>query len=245
MARPKARYSRGCLVCKSTLPRAQWRPHKAKGMCGTHHRAWLRTKPQCKDSGCERRIVSKTDSRMGYCRVHDYLLLKEPIRSADAIERTLNKFVSQLEADVELGCWLWAGRLNPKGYSLITVGNNEWLAHRYAFGAFVGGHQPNQTLDHICRRPECVRPDHLMPMTAKRNVEREHGAKVSRQGILADLLLLPSMSAEAMGWAVGRGLPVGRGNPDGSSFLYGLDGVAVPHSQEPANFPKLKAFSKR
>lgn len=213
-------------------------------MCASHHRAWLRTKPACKKAGCGNRLISKTDSRQGHCRLHDHLLLREPFRSADAVERTLNKFASQLKADVELGCWVWAGRLNLKGYSLITVGNNEWLAHRYAFGVFIGGHSPGQTLDHVCRRTECVRPDHLMPMTVKRNIEREHGAKVMRPGILADLLLLPSMSAETMEWAVGRGLPVGRGNPDGSPFMYGLDGTAVPYSAEPSTFPRLKDFTK-
>lgn len=214
-------------------------------MCATHHRAWLRTKDECKADGCGNRLVSKSDSRQGYCREHDHLLLKEPLRTADAVERTLNRFASQLVADVELGCWVWVGRLNTKGYSLISVGKHEWLAHRYSYGAFIGGHRPGQTLDHICRRPECVRPDHLMPMTAKRNVEREHGAKVSREAILADLLLLPSMSAETMAWAMGRGLPVGRGNPEGAPFMYGLDGLPVQYSPVPAEYPELKAFSKR
>lgn len=245
MARPKDRYPRGCLVCKSTLPRSEWRPHKAKGMCETHHRAWLRTKPKCKADGCDGRLVNPSDSRQGYCRKHDHLLLKEPLRTADAIERTLNKFVSQLVADTELGCWLWKGRSNPKDYGLISVGNHEWLAHRYAYGAFVGGHLPERTLDHICRRRDCVRPDHLMPMTLKRNVEREHGGKISREGILADLLLLPSMSAETMAWAASRRLPIGRGTPDGGPFMYGLDGAALAHSTEPADYPAVKALAKR
>lgn len=244
MGRPKARYPRTCLECKQ-LPRAQRRPHKAKGMCEAHHRAWLRTKPECKAVGCRVHIINTSDSRQGYCRKHDHLLLKEPLRTADSIERTLNKFASQLAADIELGCWLWKGRPNPKGYGLISVGNHEWLAHRYAYGAFVGGHLPERTLDHICRRRDCVRPDHLMPMTLKRNVEREHGRKISREGVLADLLLLPGMSAEAMVWAVSRGLPIGRGNPDGSPFMYGLDDAVVEYSSEPASYPQIKQLSKR
>lgn len=209
-----------------------------------HLRAFNRTKPKCKATGCGVRLISKTDSRQGYCRRHEHLLLKEPLRTVDAIERTLNKFVGQLVADVELGCWVWAGRSNQKGYGLISVGNHEWLAHRYAFGLFVGGHAPKQTLDHVCRRRNCVRPDHLMPMTAKRNVEREHGAEVSKEGILADLTLLPGMSEDTMAWAVAHGLPVGRGNPDGTPFLYGLDGGEVAYSAEPRAFPSLREFNK-
>lgn len=228
----------------ANLPRAKWRPHKAKGMCGAHHRAWLRTKPACRADGCGGRIVNKSDSRQGYCRKHDHLLLKEPLRSADAIERTLNLFVSQLIADIQLGCWLWRGRPNPKGYGLISIGNNEWLAHRYAFGFFIGGHEPGLTLDHICRRRDCVRPDHLMPMTLKRNVEREHGTKIPTASILADLAKLPYMPTLVMSWASERGLPVGRGWPDGRPFLYGLDGTAVDHSPNPVVFPKLKELSK-
>lgn len=214
-------------------------------MCQAHHRAWLRTKPECKAVGCGGRLIGKTDSRQGYCRKHEHLLLEEPLRTVDAIDRTLNKFVSQLAADIDFGCWLWKGRLNPKGYGLISVGNNEWLAHRYAYGVFVGGHASDHTLDHTCRRRDCVRPDHLMPMTSKQNVAREHAGAISREGVLKDLCLLPSMSAETMAWAVSRGLPVGRGNPDGSPFMYGLDGAAVAHSPEPAIYPAVKALAKR
>lgn len=244
MARPKARYARVCLECLQ-LPRDQRRPHHARGMCRTHHRAWLRRKPECKADGCGSRLISKTDSRQGYCRKHDHLLLKEPLRTADAITRTLNKFVSQVVPDTDFGCWVWAGRTNDKGYGLISVGNHEWLAHRYSYGVFIGGHAPGHTLDHTCRRRDCVRPDHLMPMTSKRNVDREHGGFISRAGILADLLLLPSMSAETMTWATSRRLSVGRGNPDGSPFMYGLDGEAVAHSPEPTNYPAVKAFAKK
>lgn len=243
MGRPKARYPRECLECRQ-LPREERRPHKARGMCATHLRAWLRSKPQCAQSQCGVRLVRQSDSRQGYCRWHEHLLLQEPIRTASAIETTLINFERRLVADVELGCWLWGGKPNRKGYGLISVGNHEWLAHRYAFGAFIGGHAPGLTLDHICRRPNCVRPDHLMPMTLKRNIEREHGGAIAEASVLADLALLPWMPIKAFEWARESNLPVGRGEPGESGFMYGLDGEVIQHDPEPASYPRLIDLAK-
>ena len=155
----------------STRTRPQWKPHKARGMCDTHYRAWKRTLPTCKQEGSTvRRGLKPKDSRQGYCRRHDYLLLKEPYRKADAAEKTSNKFVSQIIGDQENGCWHWVVN---KMYPLINVGNHEWLAHRYSYNSFIGGHEPGLTLDHVCRNALCVRPDHLMPMTLLSNTRKE------------------------------------------------------------------------
>lgn len=72
------------------------------------------------------------------------------------------------------GCWLWLGALSAKGYarfhdrSYIVV----W-AHRWAYVHFRGRIPKGKHLDHLCRVPSCVNPDHLEPVTVKENNRRK------------------------------------------------------------------------
>lgn len=213
-----------------------------------HYRQWLRTLPVCRADGCGGHLTDPKGSRQGYCRWHEHLLLQEPIRTAAAVELTRNRFVEQVRGDRVFGCWLWIGRTTKtptaesedKGYGLISVGNHDWLAHRYSYGAFIGGHAPKLTLDHVCGVPLCVRPDHLMPLTQRRNSELEHHRKTRRlDRIQEDLLSIPNMPMGVMAWAMLKGLPVGRAQP-GEQFGYGMDGVSFEHELGPAAYPAVK-----
>ncbi|WP_314191274.1 HNH endonuclease [uncultured Arthrobacter sp.] len=229
-------------------------PHYANGLCEKHYRQQRRQKPQCKADGCSARLEAG-HSRQGYCRWHEPLLLREPIRTPEAINRTLDKFLSQITPTQEgldglFGCWPWTGRRNkaepglegqPRpGYGLISIGKNEWLSHRFSYGYFVGGHRPGLTLDHVCRNSLCVRPDHLMPMTQRRNSELEHKRVIDNpEAVLHDLSLLPNMQPGVMAWAMLKSLPVGRATAGGDPFNYGLDGEAFEHELGPASYPSV------
>lgn len=210
MARPKALRQRSCLLCLVTLPRYEKPPvHYADGLCEKHYRQEQRKLPKCKADGCNARLKAN-QSRQGYCRMHEPLLLKEPIRSSEAIGRTLEKFVAGITPTRDgleglFGCWPWTGRRNKvtsspdgrmrPGYGLISIGNHDWLAHRFSYNNFVGGHRPKLTLDHICQNSLCVRPDHLMPMTQRRNSELEHHrASDDPDAVLRDLARFPTCS---------------------------------------------------
>lgn len=255
MARPKAQYGRGCLICISTLPRQQRGSHYANGLCERHYRREQRKKPQCNAADCTARL-RPTHSRQGYCRMHEPLLLKEPLRKPEAIARTLDKFLSGItpsRSGLEglFGCWPWTGRRNKvvlspdgepaPGYGLISIGNHDWLAHRYSYGNFVGGHRNGLTLDHVCRNSLCVRPDHLMPMTQRRNSELEHRRALDDpESVLRDLTTIPNMAAGVMMWAMFKGLPVGRAEPGGEPFAYGLDGQPFVHEGGPVSYPAVR-----
>lgn len=243
MGRPKARYRRVCLVCKSTKPRSERRPHKARGMCDSHYRAWLRTLPVCKENGCQVRLgLAPQDSRNGYCRWHDHLLLKEPRRTGRAVNSTLEGFVSKIEGCPVEGCWIWKGRYTGR-YGVISIQGQDWLAHRFSFGYFLGGHRPGLTLDHICRRSGCVRPDHLMPMTLLSNTRKERdGREWTPYDTAEALLLIPEMPVAVTEWAEKKGLPIGRAEP-GQPFGFGLDGQEIVR-QSVTKYPTIRALSR-
>ena len=54
------------------------------------------------------------------------------------------------------------------------------LAHRlYYERQHHGPIPPDRQLDHLCRVPACVNPDHLEPVTAAENIRRGSGTKLT------------------------------------------------------------------
>ena len=76
----------------------------------------------------------------------------------------------------ESGCWEWIGFKNKKGYGLIHVskGKNE-LAYRVSYKLLKGAIADDLELDHLCRNPSCINPDHLEAVTHTINMRRGIG----------------------------------------------------------------------
>jgi HNH endonuclease len=69
------------------------------------------------------------------------------------------------------GCWEWTGARQVRGYG-------EWrrrLAHRVVYELLVGPIPEGLELDHLCRNPACVNPEHLDPVTHRENLARGTG----------------------------------------------------------------------
>lgn len=68
------------------------------------------------------------------------------------------------------GCWLWEGPTNPEGYGRFYLNHKLVGPHRYSYELH-NGKIPKATpyLDHLCRNPLCVNPDHLEPVTNREN----------------------------------------------------------------------------
>lgn len=76
------------------------------------------------------------------------------------------------------GCWLWDGAYNNKGYGRLSVGSiadgsaGFAMAHRISFELHFGPIPESLELDHLCRNPSCVNPQHLEPVTHAENMKR-------------------------------------------------------------------------
>lgn len=81
------------------------------------------------------------------------------------------------------GCWLWIAYTQPGGYGQFFYDGRMGLAHRWSYEHYVGPIPEGLTLDHLCRHPSCVNPEHLEPVTMRENVLRGNGvcAKQARQ----------------------------------------------------------------
>lgn len=83
------------------------------------------------------------------------------------------------------GCWLWIGGHDPKtGYGTARYPkdgiNKVQPVHRIVYELEKGPIPDKMDLDHLCRNPACVNPDHLEPVTHKENMIRGVGPERSR-----------------------------------------------------------------
>lgn len=74
-------------------------------------------------------------------------------------------------------CWIWQLALYPDGYGQKYVGTGRddrktVRAHRWMYEQHRGPFPKELSLDHLCRVPKCINPDHLEPVTHRENIQR-------------------------------------------------------------------------
>lgn len=86
------------------------------------------------------------------------------------------------------GCWIWTAQVDYYGYGVFWKDNKRTKAHRFSYELYVGKIANDLVIDHICKQPSCVNPNHLEPVTIKENTLRgsrtkticEHGNGFTR-----------------------------------------------------------------
>lgn len=88
------------------------------------------------------------------------------------------RFHNNYQVDAETGCWLWTGYRSRGGYAQISVSGGPCAkrsregAHRVAHELYKGPIPEGFDVDHLCRNPSCVNPDHLEAVTRNENIRR-------------------------------------------------------------------------
>lgn len=83
----------------------------------------------------------------------------------------LQRFMSHVE--VTESCWLWMAQRSPLGYGRFYSGKpGTTVAHRWLWQELNVPLPQCLTIDHLCRNPSCVNPDHLDPVTQAINTWR-------------------------------------------------------------------------
>ncbi len=98
----------------------------------------------------------------------DLIFTKRKQRKMGAIDRLMLK----VSPEPNSGCWLWTGAFDPNGYGRFHFRGNGRLAHRVCYELMRGPISDELQLDHLCRTPACVNPEHLEPVTAMVNQHR-------------------------------------------------------------------------
>lgn len=69
-------------------------------------------------------------------------------------------------------CWIWKGATSKKGYGSVHTFPKPTAAHRFSYAIHKGQIPKGLTIDHLCRVPSCVNPDHLEAVTGRINTLR-------------------------------------------------------------------------
>jgi hypothetical protein len=90
--------------------------------------------------------------------------------------------------DTDTGCWVWNGRVNRKGYGILHVARpgyraRDEYAHRWMYEQHVGPIPEGLVLDHLCRNPPCVNPEHVELVTHVENLRRGKGTKLTAHDV--------------------------------------------------------------
>lgn len=113
----------------------------------------------CSVAGCEKPKKGSTYCGEHYRRFHAY---GDPLAGRKPVTPFWD-YVNKIPG----GCWEWSGPLN-NGYG--WYGGK--LAHRRTYTELVGSIPAGLELDHLCRNPPCINPEHLEPVTRQENINR-------------------------------------------------------------------------
>lgn len=71
-------------------------------------------------------------------------------------------------------CWHWGGKAKPDKYGYMRCQRNgkTRYRHRIEYEKVNGPIPPGLVIDHLCRNRQCLRPDHMEPVTISENVKR-------------------------------------------------------------------------
>lgn len=94
-------------------------------------------------------------------------------------QRLMNK--SQAEGR----CILWTGSRDKNGYGQLLdkprkQGGRLVMVHRAAWELWIGPIPEGYEIDHLCKRRNCINPEHLEPVTGDENKRRTRKALCKR-----------------------------------------------------------------
>lgn len=98
-----------------------------------------------------------------------------------AAERAIRRYQAAASGmPDERGCIDWRGELRSDGYGILTVEvagkRHRFRPYRLAYEAANGLIPAGLTIDHLCRNPRCINPDHLEPVSRAVNTVRQMAA---------------------------------------------------------------------
>ena len=91
------------------------------------------------------------------------------------MSRLGDRFWDKVQPDPLSGCWLWTACRQASGYGKYGIGNKVFYAHRLAYEDANGPIPDGLEIDHLCRTPACVNPEHLEAVTHRENLLRGDG----------------------------------------------------------------------
>lgn len=124
--------------------------------------------------GCGRttRIALQTNTRIGHVK-------GQPVRYVRGHGNRRRVHYREEDRGYATPCWIWQLWRSKEGYGHMSDGTGRQRpAHRVMWENVNGPVPAGLQLDHLCRQPPCVNPDHLEPVTNGVNSRRGSTTKL-------------------------------------------------------------------
>jgi hypothetical protein len=136
-------------------------------------------RPQCRECRAiesAKRIAAESVNPSGLCQCGCGLPVNPPERPTRP-HRFLPGHQSRKSpvpyvVDEKTGCWIWQRATDGHGYGMTHRDGKAIGAHRALYIEHKGTVSVGMVMDHLCRNPLCVNPDHLEPVTSRENYLR-------------------------------------------------------------------------
>jgi hypothetical protein len=80
-------------------------------------------------------------------------------------------------------CWIWQGGRGSGDYGRLARKGQLHQAHKFFYEQQYGPVTDGLDLDHLCRNPLCVNPDHLEPVSHATNTRRGYSARLTEETV--------------------------------------------------------------
>lgn len=93
--------------------------------------------------------------------------------------KLMERFLAKIEKTND--CWFWKSWITREGYGQFSIHDKAYFAHRVSYELFKCDIPKGLILDHLCRNPSCVNPEHLEAVTYKINTLRGNAGLWQKQ----------------------------------------------------------------
>lgn len=155
--------------------------HYSHGLCGGHNAQRkrgqalrpLRRMHPCAAEGCDRFVMVK------WCKLHGERVARLGTPELPPRPTLADRFWAKVDKTAD--CWIWTGASSNGGYGQIFYEGRVTQAYRVS--VVLSGRQipDGYDVDHLCRNPPCVNPDHLEPVTHTVNMDRALSSAIQFQ----------------------------------------------------------------
>jgi hypothetical protein len=106
------------------------------------------------------------DSRLGHVKGQHYRFVKNHHNRKSGVDYI------EVDTGYETKCWEWQLCKNLQGYGQKYYDGRAHPAHKVFYERKYGPMPEGYESDHLCRKRDCVNPDHIEPVTRDENNRR-------------------------------------------------------------------------